>query len=185
MNRVHVEVEKSIRNAAERMSKMDQVDQFIQDGVKNSRSFWVIFQRQLSVFFVVWTVFNILVFNSTFKSRGDIVKEELTIFIGTFVVILVLFSLYSYFRLRNGFIFTAWRRMQESNQEFDYVVAAKALREFKTMIPQKAVEKYGQETVDLLLVSSGIWYNDKKLRRMVSIEAVDEGRAAGSEDDEE
>lgn len=62
--------------------------------------------------------------------------------------------------------------------------AAIALREWKTRPYKAAVEKYSKPVVDLLLLAYGVGIMNGKVKRMVSIRAIEQDRAADAGDDE-
>lgn len=63
-----------------------------------------------------------------------------------------------------------------------YAKAAKVLRKFKSIKPEKAYEKYGEDTIELLLLANGIFLNKGEFKRLVSIKSIEQDKEAGWED---
>lgn len=62
-------------------------------------------------------------------------------------------------------------------------LAAKALKNFKPATYDFAVKKHGKRSVDLLVLASGIYCFDGKLKRLISLRALSEDRPAELGDD--
>lgn len=65
----------------------------------------------------------------------------------------------------------------------EYKEAAVVLRKIKPIKYNKAIEKYSKMIVDLLLLSDSAMVLNKKVRRLGSIKAIEEDRAAGPDDE--
>jgi hypothetical protein len=57
------------------------------------------------------------------------------------------------------------------------------LKEFKPVSYEHAIQKYGERIIDLLYICSALTYDKGKLKRMISLKALEEDREANSTDD--
>ena len=70
-------------------------------------------------------------------------------------------------------------------QPNEYLQAAEALRHWQTVSYQEAISKYPKIVVDLLIIANGLFVDKRKLRRLVSIRAIEGDRPADERDDQE
>lgn len=173
---------------------MDRIEQFIRDGLQRPRSPWVAIKRQALVaalfYGVVVSILAAVSPSETTLFRNLLPALPINAFIVYGAMFAFLFLPYlarivwsKQARLHRQ----AWNRWKDADAariaSAPYEAAAEALRKFKPMSPIAAVEKYGQEVIDLLLVSGGIWFSQYQLRRLVSIRAIEEDREAGRDDE--
>ncbi len=82
-------------------------------------------------------------------------------------------------------IIRKYKKLHNGNIVFSseqYKKASDSLRIFKPLRPENAYKKYGEDIVDLLILTNGVYLFKGKLQRLVSIKSIEEDREAGPED---
>ena len=74
------------------------------------------------------------------------------------------------------------RKRMSMFEHNDYKKAAEVLEQFRSIKYEKAIEKYGNVVVDILILSNTVYVIHKKLKRIVSLNAIRENREAAWED---
>ncbi len=197
---------RSIKNVTEPNMTLEQ---FLREGVRNPRSPWIAYRRQLFLsvlFFVAVTGVFVYIFKDTalylFENRAilnDISSLEQTLFIGelqmsgvfvlTWALIILPVLLRGMFGSREvRHLIRIWRErgLPESVDPFPpdtYGKATDVLRSFKPKKYRDAVRVYGQDVVELLLVAGALFFDKEHLKRLVSIKSIEEDREAGPDDE--
>lgn len=171
---------------------MDRVEEFIREGMERVESPKTNVTRRLIANSVPWLIILGVLY---YLTAQELKTEEYPEFYTASMIFLAVICIVLFFIVAGKSIFltlfgeeTRFRtgvcqRFEEGSTSRDYAAAAKVLREFKTSSIEQAVDRYGEPIIDLLFLSGGIWYHNKKLRRLVSIKSIEENRAAGPEDE--
>lgn len=141
---------------------------------------------------------NIIIMSSGHKNELVSELPNIAISIELILAVIVLLIILIYQSFTGGFVHESSRyNRHQIRKKYektgvlhfsskDYKEAATALENFKSITYQKAVKKYGERVIDILILARAVMYiglSDQKLKRLVSIKSILEDREAGLNDD--
>lgn len=125
---------------------------------------------------LVWTHFD-----SSFEIIFSIIAGFFLL-----VIFLTIFSVFlRFFDPTQYMVRKVLKKYQNNSTMFrdtQYLSAAKALENFSTIKHKEAIQKYGEDIVDLLMIAGAVLPMNRELTRIVSLSAIREDRDAGEEE---